>query len=298
MDLSKLQTEQSRADLADLDLRPAGDLVALMVDEEQRVHRALEQARPSIAAAVDAIVAHLERGGRMIYAGAGTAGRLGVLDAAECGPTFNTDRVVAIVAGGQVASTTAREGAEDDLDAAPRALTELGIDERDVVVGVAASGRTPFTLAALERAREAGCLTVAVVANPATPLAAAAEHVIEVLTGPEVVAGSTRLKAGTAQKAVLNILSTATMVQLGKTFGNLMVDVRTTNDKLRDRARRIITQATGVDLDRAASALVDSGGEVKTAIVAVLGEVDADTARSWLSEADGRVRGALDGHRD
>jgi N-acetylmuramic acid 6-phosphate etherase len=295
MDLARLPTERARADLADLDLRPVSAVVELMIDEERGVHEALAAAAPAITAALETIIDRLTRGGRMVYVGAGTAGRLGLLDAAECVPTFNTDRVVALLAGGAEAFVSPREGAEDDPAEACAALAELPVDADDVVVGIAASGRTPYTVAALEAAGNAGAATVAIVANPGTPLARVADHAIEVLTGPEVVAGSTRLKAGTAQKLVLNILSTVAMVTLGKTYGNLMVDLRSTNAKLRDRARRIVAEAAGVDVALAAAALERAGGEVKTAIVTLLTGLDVDTARRTLDAASGRVRTAVDG---
>ena len=294
MDLAHLLTERTRSDLDDLDLRPITALVELMVEEERGVQRALAAAVPDITAALEVVVDRLSAGGRMIYVGAGTAGRLGLLDAAECGPTFNTDRVVALLAGGPDAFVSAHEGAEDDTTEASSALQNLSVGVDDVVVGIAASGRTPYTIAALESAREAGAATVAIVSNPDTALARVADHAIEVLTGPEVITGSTRLKAGTAEKLALNILSTVAMVKLGKTYGNLMVDLRVTNAKLRDRARRIVAQAAAVDDDVAVAALQRAGGEVKTAIVMLLADLDVDAARDTLDAAAGRVRTAVE----
>ena len=210
---------------------------------------AVAEAAPAIAAAVDAIVERLAAGGRLIYVGAGTAGRIGVLDASECGPTFNTDRVLGVIAGGQVAVSTASESAEDHPSSGAQAIAVLGAERADAVVGISASGRTPYVLGAIAHARDAGALTVGLACNADSELSAAVEHPIEVLVGPEFIAGSTRLKAGTAQKLVLNMLSTLTMVRLGKTYGNLMVDVRVTNAKLRDRATRIVEQVAGVDRD-------------------------------------------------
>lgn len=295
MNLSELVTERARADLADLDLRSTEEIVELMVDEERQVQQALERAAPRISRLVDAAVDQLEAGGRIVYVGAGTAGRLGLLDAAECGPTFNTDRVIALLAGGSDALDEAHEGAEDDEDAGRTAVERVHVSDRDLVVGIAASGRTPYTLAAVEAAAAAGAVTAAIVSNPDTPLASIVDHPIEVVTGPEVIAGSTRLKAGTAQKTVLNILSTVAMVRFGKTFGNLMVDVRTTNQKLHDRARRIVAAATGADLAAATRALREADGDVKVAIVSLVGGVDTGRARELLASADGRVRPAIDG---
>ncbi|HXY65527.1 MAG TPA: N-acetylmuramic acid 6-phosphate etherase, partial [Mycobacterium sp.] len=228
--LDALATEDSRPDLDDLDARPIDEVVALLVAAEGGAHGAVAAAVPRIAAAAEAIAARLECGGRLIYAGAGTPGRLGVLDAAECGPTFGTDLVRGVIAGGQAALTEAIEGAEDAFD--PDDLADL--TAADALVGITASGRTPYVLGALEHARAAGALTVAIVNNPGSE--ASADVVIELLTGPEVLAGSTRLTAGTAQKVVLNALSTSVMIALGKAYGPRMVDVRPTSAKLRRRA--------------------------------------------------------------
>ena len=285
--LDALTTEAVRPDLDDLDTRPIGEVVALLVAAEGEAHAAVAAAVPRIATAAEAIAARLERGGRLIYAGAGTAGRLGVLDAAECWPTFGTDLVRGVIAGGRTALTEAIEGAEDAFD--PADLTDL--TAADALVGITASGCTPYVLGALEHARAAGALTVAIVNNPGSP--ASADVVIELLTGPEVLAGSTRLTAGTAQKVVLNALSTSVMIALGKAYGPRMVDVRATNAKLRRRAVRIVRDAAGVDEDAATAALAAAGGHAKTAIVAVLAGVDAAEAAVRLDRARGRVRDAL-----
>ena len=239
--LDTLATEAVRPDLDDLDARPISEVVALLVAAEGEAHGAVAAAVPRIAAAAEAIVARLEHGGRLIYAGAGTPGRLGVLDAAECGPTFGTDLVRGVIAGGPRALTEAIEGAEDAFD--PADLADL--TAADALVGITASGRTPYVLGALEHARAVGALTVAIVNNAGSE--ASADLVIELLTGPEVLAGSTRLTAGTAQKVVLNALSTSVMIALGKAYGPRMVDVRPTNAKLRRRAVRIVRDAAGVD---------------------------------------------------
>ena len=293
MELADLVTEQRRSDLADLDLRGTLELVELMAADQARVVEAVSAAAPAIAAAVDAIVAQLRRGGRLVYIGAGTAGRLGLLDAAECPPTFNTDRVVGVLAGGGEAFLASREMVEDDASAGAADLTRLAVGERDAVVGVAASGRTPYTIGAVDFARERGAVTVGVACNPGAKLSRHVDHPVEVVVGSEVIAGSTRLKAGTAQKIVLNTLSTLAMVRIGKTFGDLMVDVRATNAKLRDRARRIVGEATGAGDEAVDEALAAADGEVKVAIVMLLAEVGADAARRRLAARDGVVRAAL-----
>jgi N-acetylmuramic acid 6-phosphate etherase len=287
--LDALATEAVRPGLDDLDARPIAEVVALLVAAEGEAHGAVAAAVPRIAAAAEAIAARLQRGGRLIYAGAGTPGRLGVLDAAECGPTFGTDLVRGVIAGGPPALTEAIEGAEDAFD--PADLADL--TAADALVGITASGRTPYVLGALEHARAAGALTVAIVNNPGSE--ASADLVIELLTGPEVLAGSTRLTAGTAQKVVLNALSTSVMIALGRAYGPRMVDVRATSAKLRRRAVRIVRDAAGVDEEAAAAALAAAGGHAKTAIVALLGGVDAAEAAARLDRARGRVRDALRG---
>jgi N-acetylmuramic acid 6-phosphate etherase len=287
--LDALATEAVRPDLDDLDARTIGEVVALLVAAEGEAHGTVAAAVPRIAAAAEAIAARFECGGRLIYAGAGTPGRLGVLDAAECGPTFGTDLVRGVIAGGPAALTEAIEGAEDAFD--PADLADL--TAADALVGITASGRTPYVLGALEHARAAGALTVAIVNNPGSE--ASADLVIELLTGPEVLAGSTRLTAGTAQKVVLNALSTSVMIALGKAYGPRMVDVRPTSAKLRRRAVRIVRDAAGVDEEAAAAALAAAGGHAKTAIVALLAGVDAAEAAVRLDRVRGRVRDALGG---
>jgi len=285
--LDALATEAVRPDLDDLDARPIGEVVALLVAAEGEAHAAVQAAVPQIATAAERIATRLESGGRLIYVGAGTPGRLGVLDAAECGPTFGTDLVRGVIAGGPAALTDAIEGAEDAFD--PADLADL--TAADALVGITASGRTPYVLGALEHARAVGALTVAIVNNPGGE--ASADVVIELLTGPEVLAGSTRLKAGTAQKITLNALSTSVMIALGKAYGPRMVDLRLTNAKVRRRAVRIVRDAAGVDEKAAAAALAAAGGHAKTAIVALLAGVDAAEAAARLAQARGHVRDAL-----
>jgi N-acetylmuramic acid 6-phosphate etherase len=294
VDLAHLLTEQRRPELEDLDLRDTRELVELMSDDQRHAIEALTSAHTSIAAAVEAVVERLRRNGRLLYVGAGTAGRLGLLDAAECLPTFNTDRVIGLLAGGFDAFLSPREAVEDDRAAGARDIDEIGIDERDAVVGVTASGRTPFTIGAVARAKERGALTIGVVCNPNSDLSRHVDHLIEVLVGAELIAGSTRLKAGTAQKAILNTISTVSMVRLGKTFGNLMVDLRANNEKLRDRARRIVIQASGQEPAAVDRALEAAEGEVKVAILMLLMDCDPPTARSRLAASNGAVRRALE----
>jgi N-acetylmuramic acid 6-phosphate etherase len=290
-----LPTEQVRPGLEDLDTRRSAEIVELMLAAEAAVPAALVAAAPVLACAVDLAVDRMADGGRLIYVGAGTPGRLAALDAAECGPTFGMPphRVIAVLAGGPDAATASVEGAEDDGDAGRADLVAHRVTPDDIVVGISASGRTPYVLGALAAATAVNAATVAVVNNAGSPVAAAADIAVEVLTGPEVIAGSTRLTAGTAQKIVLNVLSTATMVRLGRTFGGWMVDVRPGNDKLRRRALRIVREAAGVDADTARRALDDAAGETPTALVALLLGVDAAAARAKLAAAGGRVRAAV-----
>ncbi|MGW5464032.1 N-acetylmuramic acid 6-phosphate etherase [Streptomyces sp. NPDC003996] len=293
--LASLTTEAFRPELADIDRLPTLDIARLMNGEDAGVPAAVAAQLPRIAAAIDAVAARMARGGRLVYAGAGTAGRLGVLDASECPPTFNTDpaQVVGLIAGGPEAMVTSVEGAEDSAELARRDLDALEPTPDDTVVGVSASGRTPYAIGAVEHARALGALTIGLACNEHSALAAAAEHGIEVVVGPELITGSTRLKAGTAQKLVLNMLSTITMIRLGKTYGNLMVDVRASNDKLRARSRRIVSLATGASDEEIEKALTESGGEVKNAILALLAEVDGPTAARLLEESGGHLRAAL-----
>jgi N-acetylmuramic acid 6-phosphate etherase len=293
--LASLTTEAFRPELADVDRLPTLDIARLMNGEDATVPAAVAAQLPRIAAAIDAVAERMARGGRLIYAGAGTAGRLGVLDASECPPTFNTDpaQVVGLIAGGPEAMVTSVEGAEDSGELARRDLDALKLTPADTVVGISASGRTPYAVGAVEHARALGALTIGLACNEHSALAAAAEHGIEVVVGPELITGSTRLKAGTAQKLVLNMLSTITMIRLGKTYGNLMVDVRASNDKLRARSRRIVSLATGASDDEIEKALTESGGEVKNAILSLLTGVDAPTAAHLLQESNGHLRAAL-----
>ncbi len=294
-ELDALTTEAYRPELAEIDQRSTFDIARAMNDEDTGVPAAVTRQLPQIAAAIDAAAERMARGGRLLYLGAGTAGRLGVLDASECPPTFNTDpkEVLGLIAGGPDAMVTAVEGAEDSSELAAADLDQQGVGPDDVVVGISASGRTPYAVGAVTHARARGALTIGLSCNADSPLAAAAEHGIEIVVGPELITGSTRLKAGTAQKLVLNMISTISMIRLGKTYGNLMVDVRASNAKLRARSRRIVQLATGAHEDVIERALAATGGEVKNAILTILGEVDAATADRLLAESGGHLRAAL-----
>jgi N-acetylmuramic acid 6-phosphate etherase len=293
--LDGLATEAWNAADAELDLRPTADLVQRMCEEDAKVPALVAAAGPAIAAAVDAIAARLAAGGRLLYVGAGTSGRLAAVDASECETTFATPPglVRALVAGGEAASAADQESAEDDARAGARELAALDVIAADAVVGISASGRTPYVLGALEAARASGALTVAVTCVPDSELAGVADHEIAVVVGAELIAGSTRLKAGTAQKLVLNMISTIAMIRIGKTFGNLMVDVVASNEKLQDRVRRIVGHATGASAEAVDAALTRSEGDAKVAIVSLLAQVDAGTARSRLQANGGSVRGAI-----
>jgi len=279
----------------DLDLFPTLQMLGLMHLADRQAVASVRPNLPTIAKTVDAIAARMSRGGRLIYIGAGTSGRLGALDASECPPTFNTepDQVIGIIAGGEKALSSATEAAEDDREAGRQAIIEHQIGSTDSVVGIAASGRTPYVAGALAEARSRGALTAVVICNLPAPLAEMAEYVIAPLVGPEIIAGSTRLKAGTAQKLVLNMLSTGVMVRLGKTFSNLMVDVRQHNAKLRERARRIVAHACGIGEAEAAAALIASQGNVKVAIVGNMLRCSPGEAQERLLQANGQVRAAL-----
>jgi len=294
--LETLTTEAFRSELAEIDQLPTLEIARIMQGEDSTVPAAVGAQLPRIAAAIDATAERMARGGRIVYAGAGTAGRMGVLDASECPPTFNTDpgEVVGLIAGGPSAMHVAVEGAEDSEELAAADLAELGVHADDTVVGISASGRTPYAVGAVRYAREqCGALTIGLACNAGSALAAAAEHGIEVVVGPELLTGSTRLKAGTAQKLVLNMLSTITMIRLGKTYGNLMVDVRASNEKLHARSRRIVALATGADDAAIEAALAEAGGEVKNAILIILAGVDNAAAEQLLSGARGHLRAAL-----
>jgi N-acetylmuramic acid 6-phosphate etherase len=295
VDLSELTTEASNPRSNELDAMSTLDVVTAMNDEDRHVAEAVRAVLPQIAAAVDAIAQRMHKGGRLIYIGAGTSGRLGVLDAVECPPTFSSPatQVCGLIAGGERAFLKAVEGAEDDPELAKTDLVALELGPKDCVVGIAASGRTPYVIGGLRYAQEVAALSVAVTMNRNSAIAAVAEHAIEVVTGPEILTGSTRLKAGTATKMVLNMLSTGAFVRLNKVYGNLMVDVQATNEKLRARSVRIVAQACHCTSEHAAELLLAADGEVKAAIVADQKGVAPHVARTLLFTHDGSVRAAL-----
>ncbi|MQY13052.1 N-acetylmuramic acid 6-phosphate etherase [Streptomyces sp. RB5] len=293
--LETMTTEAFRPELSEIDRLPTVEIARIMNAGDATVPASVAKRLPAIAAAIDATAERMARGGRLIYVGAGTAGRLGVIDASECPPTFATDpsQVVGLIAGGDGAIRTSVEGAEDSASLAAADLDAIRIGPDDTVVGVSASGRTPYAIGGVQHARALGALTIGLSCNEGSALAAAAEHGIEVVTGPELIAGSTRLKAGTAQKLVLNMISTITMIRLGKTYGNLMVDVRASNEKLRARSHRIVSLATGASDDEIVKALAATNGEVKNAILTILGQVDGPSAARLLAASNGHLRAAL-----
>jgi N-acetylmuramic acid 6-phosphate etherase len=293
--LDDLLTERRNPASEGIDALPTADILAIVNSEDRKVADAVGREIPRIAQAVDAIAARLEKGGRLFYIGSGTSGRLGVLDAAECPPTFNVppDLVQGIIAGGKAALAGATEASEDDAALGARDLDARGFTPADVLVGIAASGRTPYVLGAVARARQLGALAIGISCTPGSELSRAVEIAIEPLAGPEVIAGSTRMKAGTATKLVLNMLSTAVMIRLGYVYGNLMVNVQPVNAKLRERAVRIVAEAVGTDRKHAAKLLGASGGTVKTAIVMARLAIPREAAEERLRAAGGRVSEAL-----
>lgn len=271
------------------------EMVRLMNDEDAQVAPAVALEAERIAAAIDAIAERMLRGGRLIYIGAGTSGRLGVLDAAECPPTFSTspDQVIGLIAGGTGALTRSIEGAEDDPHIGARDIASINVTDQDSVVGIAASGRTPYVLGAMSEAKRRGAFVASIACNRPSALEEIADVSIAPVVGPEIISGSTRLKSGSAQKMVLNMLSTGVMVRIGKTFGNMMVDLQATNSKLRERARRIVATECHLSMDDADALLIKCNGEVKTAIVSQLANVSPEQARDRLTQARGSVRAAL-----
>ncbi len=288
-------TEAVNPASADLDRLDTVELVRLINREDATVAAAVAGQAEPIAAAIDCIAARLQAGGRLVYVGAGTSGRLGVLDASEIPPTFSAgpEQVVGIIAGGDVALRNAVEGAEDSPETGAADLDRLGFGPGDVLVGIAASGSTPYVAGAMARARDAGAATIGVSCNRPAAIADLADIMILPVVGPEVLAGSTRMKAGTATKMVLNMLSTGAMVRLGKTYGNLMVDLRASNRKLERRSLRLLMALTGLDRKAAVAVLDDCDGELKTAVVATRLKVDATAARERLRAAHGRLRQVL-----
>lgn len=295
MNLEKLLTEARNPETENIDELASLEILQCINQEDKKVALAIELVLPQIAQAVDWIVESLSGGGRLFYLGAGTSGRMGILDASECPPTFGTspDLVQGIIAGGEKAVFRAVEGAEDSLTMAAEDLVARGLSPRDVVVGIAASGRTPYVIGGLEHARRVGCHTVAVVCTPDSEMQKVSELSIAILVGPEVIMGSTRMKAGTAQKLVLNMLTTASMIRMGKVYGNLMVDVQATNKKLVERSKRIVCLATGVSREKAEAAIVEAGGSVKVAVTLLMIGISAVEAQELLVQAGGSVSQAL-----
>jgi len=294
--LNVLDTEKANPATGEIDRMSPLEIAQVINAEDEKVALAVRQVLPHIARAIEEIAARLRGGGRLIYAGAGTSGRLGALDASECPPTFNLpyDMVMACLAGGPTAFGRAQEDLEDSEEAGRADLDSLGVSGLDAVVGITASGRTPYARGAIACAKERGALTIGIVCNANTPLEQEVDIIIAPLVGPEVLAGSTRLKAGTAQKMVLNMLSTGAMILLGKTFGNLMVDVQATNYKLRQRALSIVRQATGLDMEATESLLETAGNDVKTAILTARANISPEQARVRLAAHGGVLRDALE----
>ncbi|OON37599.1 N-acetylmuramic acid 6-phosphate etherase [Izhakiella australiensis] len=295
MNLASLLSETRNADTMDLDNLTTLEMVRCFNREDAKVAQAVSLTLPAVAQAVDAAARALGAGGRIIYLGAGTSGRLGVLDAAECPPTFGVpaDRVIGLIAGGPGAILKAVEGAEDNAQLGADDLKAIGLSASDMVIGLAASGRTPYVIGALRYARQQGCSTAAISCNPDSAIADEADIAISPLTGPEALTGSTRLKAGTAQKLVLNMISTGAMVKNGKVYQNLMVDMQATNLKLLDRASRMVVEATGCEPEAAKTALSQCENKVKTAILMVLAGIDAAEASERLQTHRGYLRAAL-----
>jgi N-acetylmuramic acid 6-phosphate etherase len=293
--LDGLLTEQSNPASAHIDSLPTADVLTIINQEDQKVARAVAAEIPQIAEAVDRIVERVRAGGRLFYIGAGTSGRLGVLDAAECPPTFHVepDLVQGIIAGGEAALGRATEASEDHPEQGRRDLISRGFSQKDTLIGIAASGRTPYVLGAVEEASRVGALTVGISCTPDSPLARAVRIAITPLAGPEVIAGSTRMKAGTATKLVLNMISTAVMIRLGYVYGNLMVNVLPRNAKLEDRARRIIAASAAVTYERAGELLAEAGGGVRVAILMARLALDRGAAEARLAAAGGRLSEAL-----
>jgi len=295
LNLKGMSTETRNPNTMDLDIMTPLEVVTVMNQEDAKVPEAIKPALPNIAQCVTWAIQSIEAGGRIVYMGAGTSGRLGVLDAVECPPTFGVapEVVVGLIAGGEKAFVKAVEGAEDSRQLGHDDLVNIGLEKRDIVIGIAASGRTPYVLGGLAYAQEVGCHTVAISCNPGSAIGQAAELAIEVVPGPEVLTGSTRLKSGTCQKLILNMISTATMVGCGKAYQNLMVDVMQTNEKLVVRAQNIVMEATGCDRETAAEKIAIAGGNAKTAITMILADCGLEEAKERLAKAKGHVREAI-----
>lgn len=288
--IRNLDTEKRNPKTLNLDQQSISEFLSIMNEEDQGVPTAVQKVLPKIEETVQCVVKAINIGGRLVYIGAGTSGRLGVLDAVECPPTFGTtDEVIGIIAGGEKAFLKAVEGAEDNQDFAKADLENIHLQANDFVVGIAASGRTPYVIAGLKYAKAIGCKTAAISCSLNSPIGHEADIAIEVNVGPEVLTGSTRLKAGTAQKLILNMISTASMIQLGKTYSNLMIDVQATNKKLVQRAKNIVVDATGVDEKTAAETLIKSQGDTKIAILSLLLGIEGEEAKALIEQNHGSV---------
>lgn len=294
VDISHLNTEARNEKTMNLDMMSTEELLTVMNEEDANTAKAVKKAIPEITKAVELTKASLKKNARMIYIGAGTSGRMGLMDAVECIPTFSCENVIGLIAGGEGAFVKAVEGAEDSVELAVNDLKNIHLTKDDTVIGIAASGRTPYVIGGLDYANSIGASTVSVACNTNAEISKHSTVAIEVNAGPEVLTGSTRLKAGTCQKLICNMLSTATMVGVGKVYKNLMVDMKPTNLKLEERARRIIMQATECDREVAEKALKEANNNMKQAIVMILENVDAEVAKAKLDKAEGYVRKALD----
>ncbi len=294
--LERLVTEQRNARTRDLSELSIKEIIEIMNEEDQTVALAVKKELPAIERAIAAIVSSMEKQGRLVYVGAGTSGRIGVLDASECPPTFGVDfnTVIGLIAGGEGAFIKAVEGAEDNEELAVSDLNRIVLTANDVVVGLTASGRTPYVKGALQYARQAGATTISVACNKDSLVSSYADHAIEVEVGPEILTGSTRLKAATAQKLILNMISTTAMIRLGKVYQNLMMDLHASNQKLRERSLRIVMEATGAGYEEASLAMKATDNHVKTAIVMLETGRDCEAARAALGEASGFVKRAIE----
>ncbi|WP_318466569.1 N-acetylmuramic acid 6-phosphate etherase [Photobacterium leiognathi] len=295
IDLTQLVTESRNTASQNIDMLSTVEMLQVINNEDKKVALAVEQVLPEIAQVVDAIAIAFQQGGRLIYAGAGTSGRLGILDASECPPTYGSkpEQVIGLIAGGHQAILKAVENAEDNREMGAQDLIDLNVTEKDVLVGIAASGRTPYVMGAMEYAKSQNAMVACISCNPQSPMAALADVAITPVVGAEVVTGSSRMKAGTAQKLVLNMLTTGAMIRVGKVYGNLMVDVEATNAKLVERQKNIVMQATECSREEAEQALTQCNGHCKTAIVMILAGVDAQTAADLLAKNNGFTRQAI-----
>ncbi|MGB9808877.1 MAG: N-acetylmuramic acid 6-phosphate etherase [Caldanaerobacter sp.] len=295
MTLEELITEGRNPNTMDIDRLSTVDMLKKINEEDKKVPLAVEKVIPSIAEAIDRIVPRMKKGGRLIYVGAGTSGRIGILDASECPPTFGVDPglVIGIIAGGDSAIRNAIESAEDDVEGGRQDLVNIGLTERDSVVGISASGRTPYVIGALKYAKEVGALTIGLFCNENKNVENIVDVMITPIVGPEVIMGSTRMKAGTAQKLVLNMISTGVMIKLGKVYSNLMVDLQASNEKLRERARRMVKLATGAKEDLIERVLNETNYNVKLAILMIVGDMEKEKAQKLLEMADGYIAEAI-----